>query len=143
MRKLNRAAAEALVAAGIRGATDVTGFGVLGHGLEMARASGTRFVFDGADLPALPGALELAAAGVETGGAAHNRRFVAESLEVGAGVAPAQVALAHDPQTSGGLLAAVPPERIRDVEAVLDRGDVPHWRVGRVERSDQGAVSLT
>ena len=78
MRGLNRAAAEVLVANGIRGATDVTGFGLLGHGLEMARASGVRLAFDAASLPALPGALDLARAGVETGGAAHNRRFVAE-----------------------------------------------------------------
>src|SRR4249919_3748508 len=108
MRRLNRAAAEALVTAGIRTATDVTGFGLLGHALEMARASGARFDFRAAALPALPGALDLAAAGVETGGAAHNRRFVSDALEVGAGVTPALVTLAHDPQTSGGLLAAVP-----------------------------------
>ena len=63
MRRLNRAASQALVASGVRAATDVTGFGLLGHGLEMARASGTRFVFEAAGLPALPGALELAAAG--------------------------------------------------------------------------------
>ena len=55
MRRLNRAASEALVAAGIRAATDVTGFGLLGHGLEMARGSGTRFVFDATALPALAG----------------------------------------------------------------------------------------
>jgi len=83
MRTLNRAAAEVLVAAGIGGATDVTGFGLLGHGLEMARASGTRLAFDAATLPALPGALVLAAAGSETGGAGHNRRFVAPALDVG------------------------------------------------------------
>jgi len=82
MRALNRAAAEVLVAHGIRGATDVTGFGLLGHGLEMARASGARLVFEAAALPALAGALALAAAGVETGGAGHNRRFVAPALEV-------------------------------------------------------------
>ena len=87
MRRLNRAASEVLVAHGIAGATDVTGFGLLGHGLEMARASGTRFVFDAAALPALPGAIELAAAGVETGGAAHNRRFVAPALTVARRVA--------------------------------------------------------
>ena len=109
MRTLNRAASEVLVARGVRAATDVTGFGLLGHGLEMARAVGARFVFEAAALPALPGALELAAAGVETGGAAHNRRFVAPALHVGAEVAPELVTLAHDPQTSGGLLAAVAP----------------------------------
>src|SRR5688572_7799467 len=75
MRALNRVAAEVLVAHEVRAATDVTGFGLLGHGLEMARASGTRFVFEAAALPALDGALDLARGGVETGGAAHNRRF--------------------------------------------------------------------
>ena len=86
MRRLNRAAAEVLVEHGVRGATDVTGFGLLGHGLEMARASGTRFVFDAGALPALDGALDLAGAGVETGGATHNRRFVAPALAVDPGV---------------------------------------------------------
>ena len=87
MRTLNRAAAEVLVAHGVSAATDVTGFGLLGHGLEMARGSGTRFVFDAAALPALDGALDLAAAGVETDGAAHNRRFVLPALTVADGVA--------------------------------------------------------
>ena len=132
MRGLNRAAAEVLVAHGIRGATDVTGFGLLGHGLEMARASGVRFAFDAAALPALPGALDLARAGVETGGAAHNRRFVADALEVAPGVAPELVTLAHDPQTSGGLLAAIPDERLEAVTAALDDAGVEHWRIGAV-----------
>lgn len=133
MRVLNRAASEVLVAHGIAGATDVTGFGLLGHGLEMARASGTRFVFETQGLPALGGALELAAAGIETGGAAHNQRFVQQALIVGDGVAAPHVALAHDPQTSGGLLAAIPPDRLDAVRADLrDRG-VEHWLVGRVE----------
>ena len=108
MRRLNRAASEVLVSAGIRAATDVTGFGLLGHGLEMARAGGVRFEFSAGALPALSGALDLARAGVETGGAAHNRRYTAPALTVGSGVAAAAVVLAHDPQTSGGLLAAVP-----------------------------------
>ena len=142
MRRLNRSASEALVGLEIRGATDVTGFGLLGHALEMARASGTRFVFEAADLPALPGALELAAAGLETGGAAHNGRFVAGSLELGPAVAPELVTLAHDPQTSGGLLAAIPPDRLADVESALDRADVPHWHIGQVEQADQPGVSL-
>ena len=132
MRTLNRAAADVLVALGMRGATDVTGFGLLGHGLEMARAAGTRFVFDAAALPALPGAIDLAAAGVETGGAAHNRRFVADSLEVGPNVSPELVTFAHDPQTSGGLLAAVPARQLAAVETALARAEVPAWRVGRV-----------
>jgi len=133
MRALNRAASEVLVARGIRAATDVTGFGLLGHGLEMARASGTRFVFEADALPALPGALDLAAAGVETGGAVHNRRFVAPALTVAEGVPTAVVALAHDPQTSGGLLAAVAAHDVDDTVRALNAAGVQAWRVGRVE----------
>ncbi len=122
-------------------ATDVTGFGLLGHGLEMARASGTRFVFEAAALPALDGALELAAAGVETGGAAHNRRFVRPSLTVADGVAAELVTLAHDPQTSGGLLAAVPADQVETVDSALADADVGRWWVGRVEAGEP-AVAL-
>jgi selenide,water dikinase len=140
MRRLNRAASEALVATGLSAATDVTGFGLLGHGLEMARASGARFVFDSTALPALDGALELAAAGVETGGAAHNRRYVADALRVGPGVAPELVTLAHDPQTSGGLLAAIPEALVATVETALaDRG-VERWWIGRVDAGEPGVA---
>jgi selenide,water dikinase len=133
MRTLNRAAADVLVEAGVHGATDVTGFGLLGHGLEMARASGTRFTFEAVALPAMPGAMALAAAGVETGGAAHNRRYVAPALVLADAISAELVTLAHDPQTSGGLLAAIPGERLAAVEAALDEAGVEHWRVGRVE----------
>ncbi len=132
MRTLNRAASVALVDHGIVAATDVTGFGLLGHGLEMARASGTRFVFEASALPALPGAVGLAAAGVETGGAAHNRRFVADALEVADGVDPALVTLAHDPQTSGGLLAAVSPDQVGSIVDALRDAGVQAWIVGNV-----------
>jgi selenide, water dikinase len=141
MRTLNRAASEVLVESGVSAATDVTGFGLLGHGLEMARASGARFVFDAASLPALPGAIDLARAGVETGGAAHNRRFVAAELDVAARVPAELVTLAHDPQTSGGLLAAIPAERVAAVAAALREADVESWRIGYVEEG--AGVGLT
>jgi selenide, water dikinase len=140
MRRLNRPASDALVGAGIASATDVTGFGLLGHGLEMARASGTRFVFESTALPALDGALDLAVAGVETGGAAHNRRFVRPSLTIEADVAPELVTLAHDPQTSGGLLAAVPADRVDAVDAALEIAGVERWWVGRVEAGEPAVV---
>ena len=143
MRGLNRAASEVLVEGRVAAATDVTGFGLLGHALEMARTSGTRFAFEAAALPALPGALELARAGIETEGAAHNRRFVAAALSIADGVPDELLSLAHDPQTSGGLLTAVPLERICDIEFALDRADVPHWRIGHVEPADEPAVWLS
>jgi selenide,water dikinase len=140
MRALNRTASEVFVAHGIRAATDVTGFGLIGHGLEMARASGTRYVFDAAALPALPGALALALAGVETGGAAHNRRFAARATTLADGVAPELVVLAHDPQTSGGLLAAIPAGDLDRVTDALDAAGVAVWTIGRVEAGEGVAV---
>lgn len=139
MRGLNRAASEVLVANGVRAATDVTGFGLLGHGLEMARESGTRFIFEAAALPALEGALDLARTGIETDGAGHNRRFVAPSFEQDPAVASELVTLAHDPQTSGGLLVAIEPAKLAAVEAALAAVRVASWRVGRVEAVRDGA----
>ena len=133
MRLLNRAAAEVLAEHRVRAATDVTGFGLLGHGLEMARASGARLVFEAGALPALAGALELARAGVETGGARHNRRFVAADLSVAPRVPPEIVSLANDPQTSGGLLAAIPTAAVDRVLEALASSGVEAWLVGRVE----------
>src|SRR4051794_24485994 len=142
MRILNRAAADVFVGHGIRGATDITGFGLLGHALEMARASGTRFVFEAGALPALGGALALASAGVETGGAAHNRRFVSSALETGEDVPEERVVLAHDPQTSGGLLAAIPGGVLDAVRAALGDAGVESWIVGRVEAAEGGGPRL-
>ena len=141
MRVLNRAASEVFARHAIRGATDVTGFGLLGHGLEMARASRARLAFEAAALPALAGALEAARAGVETGGAGHNRRFTRPALVVEPSVAPEHVALAHDPQTSGGLLAAVPAAILGAVEADLAAAGVEAWRVGVVEALGTGEAA--
>jgi selenium donor protein len=142
MRALNRAAAEVLVEHDVRGATDVTGFGLLGHGLEMARASGTRFVFGASALPALTGALDNARAGVETGGATYNRRFVAPALTVADSVSAELVTLAHDPQTSGGLLAAVRPDRASAVRDALVAAGVTTWTIGRIEAAPSPGVVL-
>ena len=142
MRSLNRVASELLVEHGIRAATDVTGFGLLGHGLEMARASGTSFAFDAAKLPSLEGALDLARHGVETGGAAHNRRYVLPALTLGEDVPPELVTLAHDPQTSGGLLAAIPRSSVKDLHRALEDAGVRHWAVGHVDAADTPGVAL-
>jgi selenide,water dikinase len=140
MTTLNREAAEVFVARGIRAATDVSGFGLLGHGLEVARASGVRLVFEADALPALPGALDLAAGGHETGGAGSNRRFVAPDLTVANVVPAAAVALAVDPQTSGGLLACVPASKVDDTVRALNAAGVQAWTVGRVEAGEPGVV---
>jgi selenide,water dikinase len=117
MRRINRAAAEALTGLGpaVHAVTDVTGFGLLGHGWEMAERSSVVAELDGSALPAYPGAREAAAAGARTGGDPRNRQYVAGRVEVTAG--PADEALAYDPQTSGGLLAAVEPAEAAGLEA--------------------------
>jgi len=145
MRTLNLAASRVLVDAGVRGATDVTGFGLLGHALEMARASGTRFVLDASAIAslALPGALELARGGLETTGAGHNRRFVTPSLTVDPSVGPEIVALALDPQTSGGLLAAIPADRVDGVLDGLAAAGAAGRVVGRVTAGPGATIVVT
>lgn len=103
----NGPASRAMVAAGIRCATDVTGFGLLGHGWEVARASGVGIRFYASRVPLLAGARELAL-NYAPGGLTENQRFVAEALTAAPDVPAATLNLLADPQTSGGLLVAVP-----------------------------------
>ncbi len=117
MRGLNRAASEALVAlgGGVHATTDVTGFGLAGHGWEVAERSGVGVVVDTGAVPLYDGALMAAEAGVRTGGDARNRDHLAG--RVSSRAPEALDALAYDPQTSGGLLAAVDPAASGDAEA--------------------------
>jgi selenide,water dikinase len=112
MRTLNRAAAEtlALLPAGPHAVTDVTGFGLFGHGWEMAERSGARLQFASEGLRFYAGARQAAEAGTRTGGDARNRDHLAGRVTVAPGVTPAVEALCYDPQTSGGLLASVAPD---------------------------------
>ena len=138
----NGPAAAAALAAGLRCATDVTGFGLIGHLAEMAAAGGVGAELDTGAVPLLPGARRLAAEGVATGGAARNRAFAQELVEV-APAAPAEVVdLLYDPQTSGGLLLAVPPAAADDLDRELDARGVPRWRVGRLTDGRAGALSV-
>ena len=128
MRRLNRAAAEALSALpgeGPHAVTDVTGFGLLGHGWEVAERSGVALVFDAASLPLHPGALAAAEGGTRTGGDARNRAHLQGHVVSSAGAA--LEALAYDPQTSGGLLAAVSPS---DATTLAPSGFVAIGEVG-------------
>jgi len=84
--------------------------------------------------------LDLARAGVETGGGGHNRRFVARAFDLDPAVPGEIVTLAHDAQTSGGLLAAIDPSKVAVVEAELNAAGVPSWRVGHVEAVHDGVV---
>ena len=111
MRALNAVASRAALSHGVTCATDVTGFGLLGHALNIARGSGTTLRIDGRTLPELPGARELWRAGTRTGGAERNETYLAPHVD-SSSADPADLALALDPQTSGGLLLAVPPDAL-------------------------------
>jgi selenide,water dikinase len=113
MASLNAIASRAALAVGVRCATDVTGFGLLGHASHVARASGVTLRIDARALPELPGARAQWHAGVRTGGAERNESFIAPLIDWSA-ADPADIALALDPQTSGGLLLAVPPARVAE-----------------------------
>jgi selenide,water dikinase len=108
MTQLNAAAAACMLRCDVHAATDVTGFGLLGHAHRMAEGSGVTLVFEDADLPLLPGALELARAGMIPGGGERNREYFAPFVKIPDEIADEMVTLAFDPQTSGGLLIAVP-----------------------------------
>ena len=137
MRRLNREAAEALsaLAQPPHAVTDVTGFGLLGHSWEVAERSGVRLELDARSLPLYPGALATADRGVRTGGDARNRSHLEGRVSVGA-VPAALDALAYDPQTSGGLLAAVDPSAADD-PGLASAGFVPIGRVAEGPASVQ------
>jgi len=132
MRALNRDASRQAVALGAKCATDVTGFGLLGHAHHIARGSNVSLRIEAALLPVLPGALEAWRAGATPGGAERNDAFVREFTEWGS-VEPFHEALVIDPQTSGGLLISLPAPVVEDylsrvpqavvIGAVLPRGD--------------------
>ncbi len=139
MMRLNGAAARAVRDLPIDACTDVTGFGLLGHGYEMAHGSGVRLVFEAAALPLLPGVRALAAAGHLTGGCRRNRDWLAGAVEVAPDL-PADLAeVAWDPQTSGGLLFAVPATGAERVLAALGAAGVEAATVGHVEPHDSAA----
>ena len=119
MTTLNATASRAAVALGLRCATDVTGFSLLGHASHIARASGVTLRIDIAAVPLLPGTLASIAAGTLTGGAARNASYL-EPLVDYRSCTDSERALLVDPQTSGGLLVAVPQEKVDDYLARVD-----------------------
>lgn len=132
MTLLNRVASEQVHAAGAHACTDVTGFALLGHALEMAERGRVTFRFRADALPFLPGARDYAAQRLFPGGMGRNRKAFADRIRVDESVAPELVELCYTPETSGGLLAALP---AAEVGAFLTRcaaADQAAWVVGDV-----------
>ncbi len=130
MLALNRAACEAMQRAGAHGCTDVTGFGLLGHAREMALASGVTLEIDWRAIEFLPGALDYSAQGAIPGGLKNNRAFAGCAVTIEGDLPQPVLQLFYDPQTSGGLLIALPEEAValvpgRRIGKVLERGGKP------------------
>lgn len=141
MRRLNRAAAEALaeVRARVGAVTDVSGYGLAGHAGEVAERSDVEIVIDVAAVPAYEGAREAAARGTRTGADAPNRESLDGRVRVGAAVGDPEQALVFDPQTSGGLLATVD-----DHPSVLAQlADLGFGVIGAVEPPSPGGPLVT
>jgi selenide,water dikinase len=135
MLRLNRAAARVAQEAGATGATDISGFGFLGHASEMVAASGAGLTIRSQDLPLLPGARALAELDSFSGGMGRNRRYLEEEfgrLRVDPAVPDALLKLLCESETSGGLLFAVDEARAAAVREGFARAGEPVWEVGRV-----------
>jgi selenide,water dikinase len=141
MLRLNRAASDAALAVGdVRAVTDVTGFGLLGHAHEMAHLSNARFEIDYASLPWLPGARRYAEQLIFPGGGERNEEYFGRWVSFAQPLADWEVRLLHDPQTSGGLLMAVPPASLPTLLAALAENA---WVIGRVVEGEAGEIHIT
>jgi selenide,water dikinase len=141
MLRLNADAKRAAAEGTVHAATDITGNGLAGHAWEMANASAATLEFWFAALPLLAGALELSTAGFCPGGSATNRKYVGRNLDISA-LSAAEQGIFLDPQTSGGLLFAIPAVELPDLLGRLAARGVPAWHVGTV-RDGPAAVVVT
>lgn len=132
MLTLNRDAARAAHKAGIRSATDISGYALLGHAYEMASASQVRFEFELKRLPVLDGAFDLVKRGSMPGGTARNRDYLRDKVFLPQDLSDEWDGVLFDPQTSGGLLLAVAPDKIDMLVNAFRERAVAHWMVGQV-----------
>ena len=142
MKALNKDAAEAMMAAGASACTDLTGFGLAGHGSEMADASQVGMRISLASLPVYPHALEMAEMGLVPIGSHRNRDFYFPRLVNTETCDPIMLDLLSDPQTSGGLLIAVAEERAERLEQEFNQRNVLVCQIGEIVDGPVGKLIL-
>ena len=143
MKTLNRAASEAMVEVGVHAATDVTGFGLLGHLRNVLVASGVAATVELDAVPVLPAARAYVARGIAPGGTRANHRFMAAHVDYDSGVSAEAQLLLCDAQTSGGLLIAVPEVKVALlVETLVRTGVASAAVIGRVEEGPPGRARV-
>ncbi len=136
MTALNKRAGEVMVTAKIRCGTDVTGFGLIGHALNIARASGVDLVLEAQRLPALEGVLAHLGNGIYPGTTEANLKGYGRGFKKDRGVSKDAVRLAADPQTSGGMLIVAPPSKVKQITNSIEA-----WEIGEVQ-PQQGASAV-
>jgi selenide,water dikinase len=129
MKTSNREAAGAMAQTGVLAATDVTGFGLLGHLWEMCRGAGLGALVDMNSIPVMSGVAEMVGMGMVPTGAYRNREHLSDIVSTGS-LAEENILPLFDPQTSGGLLMAVPPDRADELEITLDSSGIKAHRIG-------------
>jgi selenide,water dikinase len=132
MSRLNKTAGQLALEFDLRGGTDITGFGFLGHGLEMAQASGVMLSIQNSQIPLLSGARGYAEQGIFPGGAFDNKAHVGGSAKFDEKIGEPAEMLLFDPQTSGGLLLGVPREKLEAFQKRAGELNQPAWVVGEV-----------
>jgi selenide, water dikinase len=135
-------AAEAIVKFDVKGATDVTGFSLLGHAWEVSRASNVTIEIDSSRVPLINGALELARAGLMTGADKTNREYVGEDISIAEGIDVNLGKLLFDPQTAGGLLLAIAEDKADDLLTELRRNYPRAEIIGRVTARREKSISV-
>ncbi len=143
MATLNRDGAKAMVAAGAHAATDITGFGLVGHAYNIAKASDVTLRFETNDLPLFPGALAFARDGVISGGSSRGREAIGEHVSTATGVEAAIADILFDAETSGGLLISIPESAEKRLQDELTKLDVMVQVVGRVTSPGTHRIELT
>jgi len=132
MSRLNKTAGQLATEFDLRGGTDITGFGFLGHGMEMANASGVSLHIEYSKLPFLSGARGYAEKGIFSGGAFDNKKHFGGAVTFAEAIDEPAEMLLFDPQTSGGLLLGVPQEKLASFKKRAEELNQPAWVVGEV-----------
>lgn len=143
MAALNKGAAEAMVEVGVNASTDITGFGFLGHALEMAKASKVGIKLYAKNVPIIPEALTFASMGMVPEGSHRNRRFCSKHVDVSQNVDPLLIDLLTDAQTSGGLLISVPSEKAEILlRKIIEKRSPVAKIVGEVINEPKGVIQV-
>jgi selenide,water dikinase len=143
MKQLNRKAGELAGQFNLKGGTDVTGFSLLGHASEMATASGYGIIFHWQALPFIHSARKYAEMGTFPGGAFDNRHYFEPYITFDPSISEIERMLLFDPQTSGGLLLAVPSDKAEAFQQAALAAEIPLWQVGEVTSSPGIVVDVS